>query len=79
MDVHKNARLTPRGRELMVKRVLEGETPKHVARSLCVCERTVRRWLARYQSEGCLWDLPIAPRARIEAHAQLPARARRES
>jgi transposase InsO family protein len=52
MDVHKNARLTPRGREQMVNRVLQGETPKAVATALGVCERTVRRWVSRYLAHG---------------------------
>ena len=27
MDIHKNARLTPRSRELLVKMILSGQTP----------------------------------------------------
>jgi len=52
MDVHKNARLTPRGRVAMVDRVLGGETPKAVATALGVSERTVRRWVRRYLEQG---------------------------
>ena len=52
MDVHKNARLTPRGRLAMVNRVLQGETPKAVATAFCVSERTVRRWVGRYRKLG---------------------------
>jgi len=28
MDIHKNARLTPKGRERIVRQVLSGQTPK---------------------------------------------------
>jgi transposase InsO family protein len=52
MDVHKNARLTPRGRLAMVNRVLQGETPKAVATAFGVSERTVRRWVGRYRELG---------------------------
>ena len=52
MDVHKNARLTPLGRERMVKMVLGGQTPQAVSEAVGVCPRTVRKWLERYNSEG---------------------------
>lgn len=52
MDVHKNARLTPRGRQVMINRVLQGETPKAVAAAFGVSERTVRRWVQRYLAHG---------------------------
>ena len=53
MNVHKNAKLTPRGRAEIVCRVLDqGQTPKSVATDLGVCERTVRKWVARFRAEG---------------------------
>ena len=53
MDIHKNARLTPHSRAELVRRVLEeGQTPKAVATAFGVCERTVRKWVARFQAEG---------------------------
>jgi transposase InsO family protein len=53
MDVHKNARLTPVGREVMVRRVVEGgQTPKAVGEAVGVCPRTVRKWVGRFQAEG---------------------------
>jgi transposase-like protein len=53
MDVHKNARLTPAGREVLVRRVLEqGHTPMAVATAMGVCVRTVRKWVTRFQAEG---------------------------
>jgi transposase len=52
MDVHKNARLTPRGRMVMVNRVLRGETPKAAATASGVSQRTLRRWMERYRIDG---------------------------
>ncbi len=53
MNVHKNARTTPHGRDLMVRRVLdEGRTPASVATEAGVSVRTVYKWLARYRAEG---------------------------
>jgi transposase InsO family protein len=52
MNMHKNARLTPLGREHLVKGVANGQTPEAAARAAGVCPRTVRKWVARYRSEG---------------------------
>jgi transposase InsO family protein len=52
MDIHKNARLTPLGRERMVKMVLGGQAPKVVSEAVGVCPRTVRKWVDRYQAGG---------------------------
>jgi transposase InsO family protein len=52
MNIHKNARLTPIGREHLVKAVLSGQTPEAAARAAGVCPRTARKWVARYRSEG---------------------------
>jgi transposase InsO family protein len=52
MDIHKNAPLTPAGREMMVRRVLAGQTPTAVATAVGVCVKTVRKWVARFQTEG---------------------------
>ena len=52
MDMHKNARLTPLGRERMVRMVLSGQTPQAVSAAVGVCPRTVRKWVERYEREG---------------------------
>jgi transposase len=52
MNVHKNARLTPRGRERIVRLVESGQTPKAVAEAAGVCPRTIRKWVERYRREG---------------------------
>ena len=51
--MHPNARTTLRSREDIVRRVLEqGQTVKAAAAAFAVCPKTVRKWLARYQTEG---------------------------
>lgn len=47
MDIHKNARTTPRSRALIAERVAAGQPHGSVARDLGVCDRTVRKWVAR--------------------------------
>ena len=64
MNIHKNARLTPRGRERIVMQVLSGLTPQAAARAAGVCPRTVRKWVARFEAEGAegLKDRSSRPR-----------------
>jgi transposase InsO family protein len=52
MDIHKNARLTPLGRERLVKMVLAGQTPQAASEAGGVCPRTARKWVGRYNEEG---------------------------
>ena len=52
MNVHKNARLTPHGRERIVRQVESGQTLKAVGEAAGVCPRTVRKWVFRYRGEG---------------------------
>ena len=52
MNIHKNARLTRHGRERIVMQVVSGQKPEAAARAAGVCPRTVRKWVARYRSEG---------------------------
>jgi transposase InsO family protein len=52
MDIHQNARLTPRGREHMINMVLGGQTPKAVSEAVGVCPRTVKKWVDRFHAEG---------------------------
>lgn len=52
MNMHKNARLTPHGRERIVRQVESGQTPEAVAEAAGVCSRTVRKWVDRYHREG---------------------------
>lgn len=49
MNVHKNARLTPRGRVLMFERIESGWPVRRAAQAPGVSERTAYRWLIRYR------------------------------
>jgi transposase InsO family protein len=52
MDIHENARLTPHGREHIVRLVQSGQTPEAAAQAAGVCPRTARKWIDRYRREG---------------------------
>ena len=47
MNIHKNAKLTPLGRERMVKMMLDGHTPAKAAALAGVCPGTAKKWLTR--------------------------------
>ena len=49
MNMHRNARLIPRGR---VDLVASGQIPASVTPAFGVCPRTVRKWVKRYEAEG---------------------------
>ena len=53
MDTHKNASLTPRGREAMARSVMEGGSSKAAAaRAFHTTPKTVAKWIARFRAEG---------------------------
>jgi transposase InsO family protein len=53
MDIHKNARLTPKGREAMVLAVVEGGLSKAAAaRKFNTTPKTVGKWVERFRAEG---------------------------
>jgi transposase InsO family protein len=52
MNMHKNARMTPLGRERLVRAVLSGQTPEAAAHDAGVCPRTARKWINRFKAEG---------------------------
>jgi|TARA_B100000315_G_scaffold78647_1_gene72024 transposase InsO family protein len=63
MNVHKNARLTPKGRELLIERLARGERPCDVACAMGVSARSVYKWRKRYRDGGleALQDRPSRP------------------
>jgi len=73
MRLHANARLGPRGRQVMVERVLAGWSARQAAEAAGVSAQTCRKWVGRYRQEGAagLHDRPSA------AH-RIPARTRPE-
>jgi len=53
MDTHKNARLTPKGREQMVRAVVGGGLGKAAAaRQFNTTPKTVAKWVERFRAEG---------------------------
>jgi transposase InsO family protein len=52
MNIHKNARLTPSGRERIAQQIASGQMPKIIAEAAGVCPRTIRKWVGRYRREG---------------------------
>ena len=52
MDIHENARTTPRSRMLMVERLEAGWTAAAVAAASGVDGKTVRKWRDRHRAEG---------------------------
>ena len=64
MNIHKNAALTPLGREQMVRLILAGDTVKVAAAAFSVSPRTASKWLARYRLGGvaALQDRSSRPR-----------------
>jgi transposase InsO family protein len=52
MDIHKNARLTPHGRERLAKMIGSGQTPQAASEAVGVCPRTGRKWRDRFEQEG---------------------------
>ena len=65
MNVHKNARLTPRGREVLISRLKRGEHPQDVSAAMGVSVGTVYKWRRRYRAEGLagLLDRSSRPKA----------------
>jgi transposase InsO family protein len=66
MDTHKNAPLTPKGREAMVRSVVEGELSKAAAaRQFNVTQKTVAKWVERFRAQGVdgLRDRSSRPRS----------------
>jgi transposase len=66
MKVHANAPLGPRGREVMVLRVLEqGWSVTEAAEAAGVSGRTCSKWVSRYRAQGSagLLDRSSAPKS----------------
>lgn len=70
MNSHKHARLTPKGRALVIERVLElGWTVGAAAEAVGISRRTAYKWLARFRAEGPagLLDRSSRPRSSPKA------------
>jgi transposase InsO family protein len=51
---HRNARLTPTGRRIIIERVLSGRPVAHVAKEMGISRTCAHRWLRRYRAHG--WE-----------------------
>jgi len=62
--MHKNARLTPKGRALMLARLQAGQHQRDVAQAMGVSLTTLKKWLRRFRGEGIagLQDRSSRPR-----------------
>ena len=70
MNSHKHARLTPRGRALLVSRVLqEGWTLRAAAEAAGISVRTGSKWLARYRQHGAAGLVDRSSRPRCSPRA----------
>jgi transposase InsO family protein len=70
MNSHKHARLTPVGRALLVKRVLEqGWSMAAACEAAGISQRSGYKWRARFQAEGAVGLLDRSSRARRCPHA----------
>ena len=71
MDIHKNARLSFRSRELLVRFVLEqGSTRKAAAAAFRVSTKTAGKWVGRYLGSGV---------SGLEDHSSRPHRSPRQT
>jgi len=52
MKLHANARLSLKGRELLIERLAAGWSLIAAAEAAGISERTARKWIARHQAEG---------------------------
>ena len=62
MSQHPNARLTPRGRELLCRRVAGGMRVSDAARQMGASRQTASKWLARARRGEPMSDRPSRPR-----------------
>ena len=64
MNIHNNARLTPKGREFLVSLIVNGMNQREASSTLGVSARTAGKWYRRFQRGGleALCDRSSRPR-----------------
>ncbi|SKA12689.1 leucine zipper domain-containing protein, partial [Novilysobacter spongiicola] len=73
MNLHKHARLSPRGRALLVDRILiQGLRVEEAAHAAGVSVRTAYKWLKRFKEEGSGGLTDRSSRPRHCPHATAP-------
>ena len=74
MNIHKNARLTPRRREEMARAVIAGALSQaRAALKFAVTSKVVKRWVERYRADGRAGMADRSPRPRHSPNATGPA------
>jgi len=77
MNIHKNARLTPQGRLLMVRRIEEGGWKvANAAQAAGLSERRAYEWLKRYRAGG---EIALYDRSSTPARYRDPAPSARDT
>ena len=74
---HRNSRLTPRGRQLLVERVRQGMPVAHVARAMGISRQCAHRWVKRFEEEGATGLEDRSSRPHRSPAATSPRRAER--
>jgi transposase InsO family protein len=72
--MHKNARLTPKGRVLMLARLEAGQHQRDVAQSMGISLTTLKKWQRRYRVEGAMGLLDRSSRPRCSPRQLCPQR-----
>ena len=49
---HRNAKLTPTGRLILIQRIRSGRPIAHVAKEMGISRQCAHRWISRYRSQG---------------------------
>jgi transposase InsO family protein len=75
MNVHKNARLTPQGRLLMVRRIEQGWKVADAASAVGLSARRAYEWLKRYRAGG---EIALHDRSSTPARYRAPAPSERD-
>jgi transposase InsO family protein len=77
VNVHKNAKITPAGRALLVQRVVAGGRQAAVAAAFGVSARTVGKWVRRWRVEGMSGLVDRSSRPRRCPHQLRPRQVQR--
>lgn len=72
--LHRNARLAPEGRRILVQRVLDGSPVAHVAKQMGVSRTCAHRWVRRHREQGFEGLKDRSSRPRSCPHATSPER-----
>ena len=68
---HRNARLTPTGRRILVERVLSGRPIAHVAKEMGISRTCAHRWTSHCRAHGGTALRTAVP---DRSHARMPLR-----